>query len=170
MSKVRRVLGVFAFCACIWSCMQMDAKASEGVSKNTILIAESDIEVKESADDSSQTLQVLQKGAYVYVEQEVDDTWCMVTYQDISGYVKCDQLKAADIDTEALAEEMADIEQEGEIVIEEVERVRTEKTSSIAWIIAIALVLWGIIMTGILCSTLKKSRRRKKNRRRKKRG
>ena len=167
MRKVRGILSLLAMCACIWSCLQLDANASEEVvSKNNIMIAEKDIEIKESADKSAETLQVLEKGAYVYVEHEVDDGWCLVKYQNISGYVKSKQLKEVDIDLEALKNEMDNIELEGKIVIEEVERVRTEQTRSYVWIIVVVVVLLGIIVTGILCASLQKGKKRRRRRRR----
>lgn len=58
---------------------------------------------------------------------------------------------------DALNEEMAAVEAENSIIIEEVERQRGEKKSSIVWAVIIGVLIVGIFVTGLI-DTVKENR------------
>ena len=75
------------------------------------------------------------------------------------------QVKTEDGEMVALGEtnldaEMAAMEAEGEMLVEEIERQRSEKKSSNVWIVIIGVLIVGIFATGII-STVKSGGKQK---------
>lgn len=125
------------------------------------------VEAKAAPDEGAETVITYDAGATVYVTGETSSGWYQVSYQEKMGYVKKETLKAVDVDLAALAKEMGNEETAGKIVVEEVERTRNENERSSSWIVALAIIIGGMFITGILIASVSPKRRRR--RRRKKR-
>ena len=87
---------------------------------------------------------------HIYVTEQTAGGWYRVRYQDLTGYVRREQVAEIELDVEALDEEFAVEEAEGKLVVEEVERQRTEVRRSRIWGAVIILLVLGVYATGII--------------------
>lgn len=108
-----------------------------------------EIEAKASPREDAETVIRYQSGDKIYVTGELADGWCRVRYQDLTGYIRPAQAAEIERDVEALDDEFAAAESEGKLVVEEVERQRTETKRSRIWGAVILLLVAGIFVTGI---------------------
>lgn len=122
------------------------------------------IDAKAEPDESAETVFSYDEGVSVYVSGETENGWYIVLYQGQTGYIKQDMsqdvLTAEEIDIEALDEEMAAQETENKMIVEAVERYRTEARRSRIWGTAIILLVIGIFAVGII-STVRTEKKNK---------
>lgn len=131
-----------------------------------LMTAACDTEAKETPDKDAETVFSYASGASIFVVGETDG-WYEVVFQNQKGYVPKSDLTedlALGEDTkngqnhqafvDALNEEMQAIEAENQMIVEEIERQRNEKKHSIVWGIAIAFLVAGIFVTGIISSMM----------------
>lgn len=119
-----------------------------------IMAAVGEVDAKERPDASAAVVISYHDGDNIYVTGETADGWYRVRYQDLVGYVQTEQVTEIELDVEALNDEFAVEEEEGKLVVEEVERQRTELRRSRVWGAVIILLVLGVFVTGIV-STVK---------------
>ena len=169
MKKVKILLGVLLAIAWVDSPIMVSASVqSEAAVTQTsrLMTAAEYTEAKAAPDVGAETVITYDKGATVYVIGETSDGWYRVSYQEKEGYVTIESLGAIEVDLNALAKEMENEETAGKIVAEEVERTRNEDERSKSWIIALAIIIGGMFITGILIASVSSKRRRRRRKRR----
>ncbi len=122
-----------------------------GISElSQIMTAEESVDMKTAPEDSAEVIRSYQKGDSVFVTGETADGWYRVVYQDKEGYIPQHVLSVQEIDVAALDEEMARTEREARLVVETVERYRTDARRSKIWGSVIIVLVLGIFATGII--------------------
>lgn len=156
---MKRILLVFAAVLFLGSMIALPVRADElqreeGFTElSQIMVANEAVEAKEIPDSKGNTVITYESGAYVFVIGETENGWYKVSYQDKEGYVKKSVLTVQEFDVEGMDKEFQEIEAEGKLVIEEVERYRVEAKRSRIWGIIIVLLVVGIFATGIISTT-----------------
>lgn len=156
---MKRILLVFAAVLFLGSMIALPVRAEElqqeeGFTElSQIMVANEAVEAKEIPDNKGNTVITYESGAYVFVIGETRDGWYKVSYQDKEGYVKKSALTIQEFDVEGIDKEFQEIEAEGKLIIEEVERYRAEAKRSRIWGIFIVLLVVGIFATGIVSAT-----------------
>lgn len=115
-----------------------------------IAVAVGEIDAKEEPDENAAVIISYHDGDNIYVTGETADGWYRVRYQDLVGYVRIEQVAEIELDVEALNDEFAVEEEEGKLVVEEVEKQRTEARRSKIWGAVIILLVLGVFVTGII--------------------
>lgn len=115
-----------------------------------IVAAVGETDAREMPDESAPVVISYRDTDSIYVTGETADGWYRVRYQDLTGYVRADQTTEIELDVEALNSEFAIEEEEGKLVVEEVERQRTEIRRSKIWGAVIILLVLGVFATGIV--------------------
>lgn len=123
-----------------------------------LMTAQQEVEMKAEASESAETLHTYGAGESVFVIDEPVDGWYQVRYQSQTGYVPTTNLVVAEMDMAALDAEFAAREQEGQVMVEEVERYRDEAKRSKIWGTVIVVLVIAIFATGII-STMKIGKR-----------
>lgn len=122
-----------------------------GISEmSQLMTAEEDVDMKTAPEEGAEVIRSYQKGDSVFVTGKTPDGWYRVVYQDKEGYVPQTVLSVQEIDVAALDEEMARTEQEAKLVVETVDRYRTEARRSKIWGSVIIVLVLGIFATGII--------------------
>ena len=153
---MKSIIAVFLAIVYLGSIAPLQAEAEESVQKegitelNQIMVADEAFEAKELPDDNSASVITYQSGQSVFVTGETADGWYKVSYQDKEGYARKSLLFIQEFDVEGLDKEFQELEMESKILVEEVERYRTEARRSRIWGIVIALLVAGIFVTGII--------------------
>ena len=153
---MKNIIAVFLAIVYLGSIATLQAEAEESVQKegiaelNQIMVADEAFEAKELPDDNSASVITYQSGQSVFVTGETADGWYKVSYQDKEGYVRKSLLFIQEFDVEGLDKEFQELEMESKILVEEVERYRTEARRSRIWGIVIVLLVAGIFVTGII--------------------
>lgn len=153
---MKSIIAVFLAIVYLGSIAPLQAEAEESVQKegitelNQIMVADEALEAKELPDDNSASVITYQSGQSVFVTGETADGWYKVSYQDKEGYVRKSLLFIQEFDVEGLDKEFQELEMESKILVEEVERYRTEARRSRIWGIVIVLLVAGIFVTGII--------------------
>ncbi|MCI8613918.1 SH3 domain-containing protein [Parablautia intestinalis] len=153
---MKSIIAVFLAIVYLGSIAPLQAEAEESVQKegitelNQIMVADEAFEAKELPDDNSASVITYQSGQSVFVTGETADGWYKVSYQDKEGYVRKSLLFIQEFDVEGLDKEFQELEMESKILVEEVERYRTEARRSRIWGIVIVLLVAGIFVTGII--------------------
>lgn len=156
---MKRVLLVFAAVLFLGSMIALPVRADElqqeeGFTElSQVMVANEAVEAKEIPDSKGNTVITYESGAYVFVIGETENGWYKVSYQDKEGYVKKSVLTVQEFDVEGMDKEFQEIEAEGKLIIEEVERYRAEAKRSRIWGIFIVLLVVGIFATGIVSTT-----------------
>lgn len=117
---------------------------------SVIVTAAGEVDARRMPDDSAAVVISYHDGDNIYVTGETADGWYRVRYQDLTGYVRLEQVTEIELDVEALNEEFAVEEEEGRLVVEEVERQRTEIRRSKIWGAVIIILVLGVFATGII--------------------
>lgn len=170
MKKAKILLEILLAIAWVDSPIMVSASVQSEVTEtqtNCLMTAVEYTEAKAAPDAGAETVITYDKGATVYVIGETSGGWYLVSYQEIVGYVNKEALDATDVDLTALAKEMGNEEAAGKIVVEEVERTRNEDERSANWIIALAIIIGGMFITGVLIASVSSKRRRRRRRKRK---
>lgn len=138
-----------------------EAGQSEGVTElSQLMKAITAVEARQEPDEQAEVVVSYDSGVPVYVTGETANGWYRVLYQDKVGYVRTAELTAQDMDISGLDEEIDAVEMESKMVIEEVERYRSEAKRSRIWGTVIVLLVVGIFATGII-STVKAGKNNK---------
>lgn len=163
MKKAISAIALF-FTAVILAVLPCRAEENNTNFTGQLMTATHDTEAKETPDKDAETVFSYTSGDSIFVVGETDG-WYEVVFQSQKGYVPKSDLTEKVILGEgteneqnyqefvdALDEEIQAIEAENQMIVEEIERQRTEKKHSIVWGIVIALLVAGIIITGIISS------------------
>lgn len=165
---MKRILFSLVLILCVGGMAVLPVRAEEGEQEieitdlNQIMVADEAVEAKEAPEPGAKTVIAYEGGAPVFVIGETADGWYKVSYQDKEGYVPKDVLSAQELDVEELDKEFQELEAEGKLVIEEVERNRKEARRSRIWGVVIVLLVAGIFATGII-SAVRVEKGEKKN-------
>lgn len=134
---------------------QLDGAESGIITENSrIVTAVGEVDARETPDASAPVVISYHDGDHIYVIGETSDGWYQVKYQELTGFVPAEQAKEMELDVAALDDEFALEAEEGKLVVEEVERQRTELRRSKVWGAVIVLLVLGVFVTGII-STVK---------------
>ena len=110
-----------------------------------IVTAVGAVDAREEPDENAAVTISYHDGDHIYVTEQTADGWYRVRYQDLTGYVRREQVAEIELDEEFAVEEA-----EGKLVVEEVERQRTEVRRSRIWGAVIILLVLGVFATGII--------------------
>lgn len=119
-----------------------------------VMSAKESFAMKAEPDEDAKTLMTYEEGAAVFVTGETADGWYRIMYQDKTGYVKKEVLRAQEMDVEGLDAEMEANAEEAKFMVEAVERYRVDARRSKIWGSVIILLVAGIFAVGII-STLR---------------
>lgn len=164
---MKKILLVFVVVLCLGNIAVLPVEADElqqeeGLTeRNQIMVANEAVEARETPTNNGKVVITYESGASVFVIGETKDGWYQVSYQDKEGYVKKSALTMQEFDVEGMDKEFQQIEAEGKLVIEEVERYRAEAKRSRIWGIIIVLLIVGIFATGIISTTRIEKEKRK---------
>lgn len=125
-----------------------------------LMTATEKIDAKESPNKEAETILSFEIGDILYVTGETENGWYQISYQGQTAYVMKNVLKEQEMDVEAMDAELLAQEDEGRMIIEEVERYRAEVKRSRIWGTVIVLLIIGIFATGII-STVKGEKEKK---------
>ena len=147
----RIFLGFAAACLClIWTAGAHAAEKTDPVF-GTLQVLTEDVEVKETAEESSAVIGSLSAGTPVILEGE-EGEWRKILCQEIEGYVPAGSLGAYAAGAESLEAEMQDVQEDELQVLEVFEQQRKEKRTSILWGTVIAVLILLIYAVGIISS------------------
>ncbi len=164
---MKKILLVFVTVLCLGNIAVLPVEADElqkeeGLTElNQIMVTNEAVEARETPTNNGKVVITYESGASVFVIGETKDGWYQVSYQDKEGYVKKSALTMQEFDVEGMDKEFQQIEAEGKLVIEEVERYRAEAKRSRIWGIIIVLLIVGIFATGIISTTRIEKEKRK---------
>lgn len=173
MKNVRRILLLLLMLGFSLGVIVLPAKASENTEEaavtelNQVMTVRIDCEAKELPNRGAQSVMDYQAGSPVWVIGETQDGWYLVSYQDKKGYIPKEYIAELQVEVEergtvglaeaGLDEEMTAVEAENKMIVEEVERQRSESKRSYIWMIVIIILVIGIFATGII-SAMKSGR------------
>ncbi|MBQ9991077.1 MAG: hypothetical protein IJP31_09100 [Lachnospiraceae bacterium] len=116
-------------------------------------------EAKKEPSDSAEVLVVFEAGADILVVEEIDEEWYSIAYKAEIGYIKkaeteekvsyAEELEVAD-------KELEEVGYETTLLVEELEKEKTESKKSILWGVVIAVLVIAIFGVGIAQNVLKK--------------
>lgn len=145
---------------------------------NQVMTVIAECEARELPDDKAASVISYTAGTSAWVIGETSNGWYKVSYQGKEGFVTKDCITDLQVDKEEgkrpeeenkktvnLAEagldtEMAAMEAESKIFVEEIERQKTEAKRSRIWKAVIAVLVVGIFATGTI-TTIHESKKRK---------
>lgn len=84
--QLGRILGVLIMLLAMG--MTVCASDAEDIKKNTVFQVNSDVELHEQPDDTSEVTAALPSGTTVIVREDAKDGWCLVAHQEDVGYVQ----------------------------------------------------------------------------------
>lgn len=173
MKKSGKILMALLVAVFILSAFDLSAKAEEASGEvsvtemNQVMTIMNDCEARELPDSSAAVVQSYTAGDSVWVVGETQDGWYKISYQGKESYIPKDSTTDLQVEVEGqgtvdlveagLDGELAAVEAEGKMLVEEVERQRTEAKRSRIWTIVIVVLIIGIFVTGII-STVKKEK------------
>ncbi len=173
MKKSGKILMALLVAVFISSAFGVSAKAEEASGEvsvtemNQVMTILNDCEARELPDGSAAVVQSYAAGDSVWVVGETQDGWYKISYQGKESYIPKDSTTDLQVEIEGqgtvdlveagLDGELAAVEAEGKMLVEEVERQRTETKRSRIWTIVIVVLIIGIFVTGII-STVKKEK------------
>ena len=175
MKKLKNVLTILIMTAFVWGAEVMQIMAQEdsadAVSElNQIMTVQEDCDARELPKEDAPAAHHYTSGESVWVTGETQDGWYRISYQGQEWYILKESTMDLQIETEdqgtaglveaGLDEEMAEVEVEGKILVEEVERQREEQKRSGIWGAVIILLIVSVFVTGII-SVMKKGKRNK---------
>ncbi len=178
MKKAGKIAVLLFFWCCSLGIFNLRARAEEGdnisiTEMNQVMTVATDCEATELPDDDSAGITSYCAGASVWVVGETDDGWYKVSYQGKEGFIRKEYIEGLQVEMEdkemveineaGLDAEMEAMEAEGKMVVEEVERQRSEAKRSRVWTIVIVVLVIGIFVTGIISTVnLGKNKKKKK--------
>ena len=168
------IITLFAVIGCALGVFGINAAAEDSSDEitqmNQIMTISVDCTAKEEPDENATSVMEYTAGASVWITGETKNGWYKVSYQGKEGFIHKDNVTGMQVESEDggmvelgetnLDAEMAAMEAEGEMLVEEIERQRSEKKQSNIWIIVIGVLIAGIFATGII-STVKSNGNKK---------
>lgn len=121
-----------------------------------IMSAKKEAEVKTDPSAEEVTLMSFSSGDYVYVIGETANGWYLINYQNIVGYVEKSALGAVEVDLKELENEMNVSGENEESTAKESNFVIPQMNKNTKWIVAIAFLLGGVVVTGLLLALMTK--------------
>lgn len=176
MKKIR-IVALFALMICflgLTELMVMAQEESDGIpvtEMNQIMTVQTDCDARQTPDENSEVMMSYTAGSTVWVIGETENGWYKVSYQGKEGYILIETVTDLQLQTETEQEEsvtlteagldteMAALEAENEMIVEEVERLRAEEKRSQIWKIVIGLLVVGIFVTGIISTMQSKKKK-----------
>lgn len=176
MKKIR-IVALFALMICflgLTELMVMAQEESDGIpvtEMNQIMTVQTDCDARQTPDENSEVMMSYTAGSSVWVIGETENGWYKVSYQGKEGYILIETVTDLQLQTETEQEEsvtlteagldteMAALEAENEMIVEEVERLRAEEKRSQIWKIVIGLLVVGIFVTGIISTMQSKKKK-----------
>lgn len=170
MKKLKSILLIFMITVLVWGAQTLQIMAQEDsaveVSElNQIMTVQADCDAREFPDKDAPAAHHYSAGESVWVTGETQDGWYRISYQGQEWYILKESTMDLQIETQeqgtvdlveaGLDEEMAEVEVEGKILVEEVERQREEQNRSRIWVVIIILLIAGVFATGIISVTKK---------------
>lgn len=139
--------------------VRMPIHATETESVMTLQKTVKDAEIKESPEDSAETLREIAAGTGVIVYGEPQDSWSQVEYDGVSGYMESGALGLymSDSEEEALEQEFEAVQEETVRAVEESELIRKSRRKSVIWGGVIAVLVAAIFVNGVV-SAIKKEK------------
>lgn len=131
--------------------------AQEIAQTSRIMTSQQEVEMKADPDESAETIYTYSAGDSIFVTGEMSG-WYQVRYQDLTGYIQQDEVTEMNMDVTALDEQFAQQEEEGRMLVEEVELQRDEARRAKVWGTVIVVLVIAIFATGIV-STMKGAKR-----------
>ena len=158
MKKMGRSVCLTAMGLLLLLRLHMPVQATEAEGVMTLQKTVKDTEIKESPEDSAETLREIEEGTGVIVYGEPQDSWSRVEYDGVSGYMESEALELymAEGDEE-LEQEFEEVQEETVRTVEESELIQKSKRTSMIWGIVIAVLVAAIFVVGIL-SAIKKEK------------
>ena len=175
MKKIR-ILAILLSMICFSGLTELPVMAQEAdeavvTEMNQVMTVQSDCEARQAPDENAEVMMSYSAGSSVWVIGETQDGWYKVSYQGKDGYIPVAAVTDLQLQTEAEQEEpvtlteagldteMAALEAENEMIVEEVERLRGEEKRSQIWKMVIGLLVVGIFATGIISTMQTKKKR-----------
>lgn len=141
--------------------IEAEKEAEKIITDNSrIMAAVGETDAYEEPDVFAAVVVSYHDGDPIYVTGEAAEGWYRIRYQDLNGYVRMEQVTEMALDVAALDDEFALEAEEGKLVVEEVERQRTEVRRSRIWGAVIILLVLGVFATGIISSVKNGGRER----------
>ena len=173
--KIKMLMTIIAIC--LMGCMQVSAQE---IDANVLLQLTQDVKLYENPDESSTVVGELKAGTPVISGEKNEDSWIRISYQELSGYTKLEnvqiltddtlnQNQAADntvsdenqtADNDTLDQEFERIANENELLINELEYDKAQRRQKMIWGTVIAVLVVAIFAAGII-SAVKKNKREK---------
>ena len=172
MKKLCNVVGIIlAMCMLIPNPVRVFASENV-IAANTLLELSQDAEVYEKDNGEGTLLTTLEAGTPVISAEDINlstssDTWCKITYQEITGYVQITTLKQ--YIAEDATKEFDSISNTNKLVFEEVEYNKTQSKQKMIWTGIIAVLVVAIFAVGIVSVVNKNVAQAKQQGKRKKR-
>lgn len=159
MKKMGRSVCLTAMGLLLLLGLHMPVQATEAEGVMTLQKTVKDTEIKESPEDSAETLREIEEGTGVIVYGEPQDSWSRVEYDGVSGYMESNALEyyMADDEEDALKQEFEEVQEETVRTVEESELIQKSKRTSMIWGIVIAVLVAAIFAVGII-SAIKKDK------------
>lgn len=176
MKKIR-IVALFVLMICFLGLTELTVMAqeeSDGIpvtEMNQIMTVQTDCDARQTPDENSEVMMSYTAGSSVWVIGETENGWYKVSYQGKEGYILIETVTDLQLQTETEQEEsvtlteagldteMAALEAENEMIVEEVERLRAEEKRSQIWKIVIGLLVVGIFVTGIISTMQSKKKK-----------
>ena len=154
MKKMGRSVCLTAMGLLLLLGLHMPVQATEAEGVMTLQKTVKDTEIKESPEDSAETLREIEEGTGVIVYGEPQDSWSRVEYDGVSGYMESEALELYMAEGD---EELEEVQEETVRTVEESELIQKSKRTSMIWGIVIAVLVAAIFVVGIL-SAIKKEK------------
>lgn len=176
MKKIR-IVALFVLMICFLGLTDLTVMAqeeSDGIpvtEMNQIMTVQTDCDARQTPDENSEVMMSYTAGSSVWVIGETENGWYKVSYQGKEGYIpreavtdlqlqaESEQEESVTLTEAGLDTEMAALEAENEMIVEEVERLRAEEKRSQIWKIVIGLLVVGIFVTGIISTMQSKKKK-----------
>lgn len=157
--RLGRILGGLAVLFLLG--MTVCAAEAGDIRQNTAFQTNSDADLHERPDMSSETTATLPEGTPVIVMTDAEDGWCMVRYREDTGYVLVSFLDYLG-DEDAVDDEFRIMKEEGFLTFQEAEKARKHITSERVWGTVIVMLVTAIFGAGIVSAVRKEHKNTKR--------
>lgn len=153
MKKLITMAGVIAVMF-ILRCLPVYAADLEQVTENMVLETSTETLLYESPTENSAVIATLPQGTTVITISQAENGWCEVFQKDMTGYVRLEQLKSIG-DKAALDQEFRQNADNDEMLMNELERIRSQKLRSRIWGTIIVVLVVAMFAVGIFSAKKK---------------
>lgn len=140
----------------------VNAAEADSAVAGTVLKTDADVEVHQSASDSSKVITVLETGTVVVVTEDDGEGWCRISAGEITGYAEADHLVQL-YSSDEMSQEFEQIGNNYHMVFNEVEQLNRQQSQARIWGTVIAVLVIGIFVAGII-PVIRKNKEDEKNR------